>query len=161
MKTFTVNQWEPSTEVFVQLGNYPNGRVSISLFDAEDGCPYAMASVNLPDVLLADNEVLIKDYSENEGILDFLLENNIVTLTDNGVQSGFVWIPVCILNDESVWGPGNQPVYHTAEEDNQLSPAPDEINLDNGKKMWVIKDYRIWADTYQQALSLLPLIESC
>jgi hypothetical protein len=147
MKTFTINQWESSTEVFVRVGTYPNGRVSISLFDTEDGCPYAIASVNLPDVLLADNEVLIKDYSENEGILDFLLENKIVSRTENGVQSGFVWIPVCTLNDESVWG--------------QLDPAPDQINLDNGKKMWLIKDYRIWANTYQEALSLLPLIESC
>jgi hypothetical protein len=43
---------------------------------------------------------------------------------------------------------------------NQLHPPPNEINLETGKCMWVIKDYKIWAHTYQQALELLPLIES-
>ena len=41
-----------------------------------------------------------------------------------------------------------------------LDPAPDAVNAENGKKMWVLNGYRIWADTYQQALELLPLIES-
>lgn len=43
---------------------------------------------------------------------------------------------------------------------NQLSPPPAEVNLENGKSMWVINDYKIWARTYQEALELLPLIES-
>lgn len=43
---------------------------------------------------------------------------------------------------------------------NQLEPPPDMINTETGKCMWIIKDYRIWADTYAQALSLLPLIEN-
>jgi hypothetical protein len=43
---------------------------------------------------------------------------------------------------------------------NQLEPPPDMINTETGKSMWIIKDYRIWAETYKQALELLPLIES-
>jgi hypothetical protein len=43
---------------------------------------------------------------------------------------------------------------------NQLDPPPDKINTETGKKMWVIKDYKIWADDYQQALQLLNVIES-
>jgi hypothetical protein len=43
---------------------------------------------------------------------------------------------------------------------NQLEPPPDMINTETGKCMWIIKDYRIWADTYAQALSLLPLTEN-
>jgi len=43
---------------------------------------------------------------------------------------------------------------------NNLDPAPDEINTDTGKSMWIIKDYRIWADSYKQALEVLPLIEN-
>lgn len=42
---------------------------------------------------------------------------------------------------------------------NQLDPAPDEIDMNTNKNMWIINGYRIWADTYQQALELLPLIE--
>lgn len=44
-------------------------------------------------------------------------------------------------------------------------PAPVKTD-ENGKKCWEIKSikddvvYKIWADTYQQALELLPRIES-
>lgn len=187
---------EISRNVTITLRKYENDRTAIQLNDATDGHPYAVATVNMPDVLLADNEVLIKDYSENEGVLDFLIRNNIVTPTPNGVQSGFVWLPVAVLNDESVWGEvpnaycmNEEPEYDSAgytESDrkpmvapylnvdhvtnkpnsngwismNQLDPAPDEINTDTGKSMWIIKDYRIWADSYKQALELLPLIEN-
>jgi hypothetical protein len=43
---------------------------------------------------------------------------------------------------------------------NKLDPAPDEINTTTGKSMWIVKGYKIWADSYQQAVKdLLPLIE--
>jgi hypothetical protein len=44
-------------------------------------------------------------------------------------------------------------------------PQPEAEQAD-GKKLWIIPsnkdgvDYRIWADSYQQALELLPMIES-
>lgn len=161
MKKFKLTAFGQTRDVVIQLHKYSNDRPVIQLIDAEDGEPYATATVNIPDVLLLDNEVLVKDYSENEGILDFLVKNNIVTPTQNGVQSGFVWLPIAILNDESVWGDVPNP-YSLSEEpeyDNQLDPAPDEINTTTGKSMWIIKDYRIWADSYKQALELLPLIE--
>lgn len=161
MKTFKLTAFGQTRDVVIQLHKYSNDRPVIQLIDAEDGEPYATATVNVPDVLLLDNEVLVKDYSENEGMLDFLVRNNIVTPTQNGVQSGFVWLPIAILNDESVWGDVPNP-YSLSEEpeyDNQLDPAPDEINTTTGKSMWIIKDYRIWADSYKQALELLPLIE--
>lgn len=161
MKKFKLTAFGQTRDVVIQLHKYSNDRPVIQLIDAEDGEPYATATVNVPDVLLLDNEVLVKDYSENEGMLDFLVRNNIVTPTQNGVQSGFVWLPIAILNDESVWGDVPNP-YSLSEEpeyDNQLDPAPDEINTTTGKSMWIIKDYRIWADSYKQALELLPLIE--
>lgn len=45
-------------------------------------------------------------------------------------------------------------------EQTQLDPPPDEINIESGKKMWEINGYRIWANNFQEALELLPLIES-
>jgi hypothetical protein len=65
------------------------------MIDAEDGMPYTTASVSIPD--LTKEEVGIKNYSENEGVLTFLLENNIVEPPHRFVQSGFVTIPVCKL----------------------------------------------------------------
>ena len=106
MKTFSISApWdEKSTVVRVELGKYANGRTRINLIDDSDNEPYCTATTNLPDVLLLDNEVFIKDYSENEGVLDFLTTNNIVIATDKWATSGFVDVQVCTLNPESEWG---------------------------------------------------------
>lgn len=37
--------------------------------------------------------------------------------------------------------------------------APQAVQPD-GKKLYIIKDYKIWAYSYEQALELLPMIES-
>lgn len=42
----------------------------------------------------------------------------------------------------------------------QLYPPAEEINLENGLGMWTIKGYRVWAQNYEQALDLYPMIES-
>lgn len=149
-KTFYITSPFDKTvsEVVVKKGKYSNGRTALELIDTEDGIPYATASVNLPDVLLEEGEIFIKDYAENEGILNFLVQNNIVKRTEKGVQSGFVWIPVCILNPESEWGNPEQSSDVKTEEER------------DGKKMFLIDGYRIWAKTYEEALELLSLIES-
>ena len=159
--------------VTVNIRKYNNGRSAIELLEMDPAygpTPYMTASVNIPNVLLQDNEVLIKDYSENEGITNFLAKHNIVTPTNNWVKSGYVDVQVCVLNPESEWGltPSvysldEEPEYDSAgftEHDNKMSPPPDQINTDTGKSMWIINDYKIWADSYQQALQLLPMIES-
>lgn len=67
--------------------------------------------------------------------------------------------------DDTDW---NAPTYDGAgyTESDRLAPPPDEINLESGLSMWKIKSikddcvYKIWAETYEQALELLPRIES-
>ena len=153
--------------VMVNVRMYNNGRPALELLeeDLEYGLtPYATATVNLPDVLLQPNEVLIKDYAENEGILQFLVENNIVVPTQNGVQSGYVWIPVCILNPESEWGQTpnvysfDEPQYDYTAKD--IKATEESLVRADGKQLFIIKDYRIWANSEQEAIELLPLIES-
>lgn len=153
--------------VMVNVRMYNNGRPALELLeeDLEYGLtPYATATVNLPDVLLQPNEVLIKDYAENEGILQFLVENNIVVPTQNGVQSGYVWIPVCILNPESEWGQTpnvysfDEPQYDYTAKD--IEETEESLVRADGKQLFIIKDYRIWANSEQEAIELLPLIES-
>jgi hypothetical protein len=180
MKEFTLTS--PFTcediPVTVNIRKYENGRSAIELLEMDPAygpTPYMTASVNIPNVLLQDNEVLIKDYSENEGITNFLAKHNIVTPTNNWVKSGYVDVQVCVLNPESEWGL-TPSVYSLDEEpeydeygtwlknkevtDNIMPPPPDEINTQTGKSMWIINDYKIWADSYDQALQLLPMIES-
>ena len=68
-------------ECNIEINNYvSNDRSSISLFIKETGEPMCIASVNLPSLRLEPGEIAIKDYSENEGILDCLVSNNIVEL---------------------------------------------------------------------------------
>ena len=86
------------SDCVVELGRYTeNGRKAIMLLDAISDELVAAASVNMPEVPLAENEVLIKDYSENAGILKVLEEAGIVRPTGESVSSGFVSLRVCEL----------------------------------------------------------------
>lgn len=84
-------------DCLVQKRQYDNGRVALQLVDVEDGSPIAKATVNLPDVPLGKNQVAIKDWSENEGMLDALVAASVITPTGQMVRSGYVEVPVCEL----------------------------------------------------------------
>lgn len=55
-----------------------NDRNAITLFDAHTQEPFMTASTNINGLYVKDTEVLIKNYSENEGILDVLTQAKIV-----------------------------------------------------------------------------------
>ena len=80
----------------IKVTEYTNGRNAILLID-EDGDELCVGSVNIPDADIAPDEVAIKDYSENEGMLSFLMENAIVSAPVRQEQSGYVTIPICKL----------------------------------------------------------------
>jgi hypothetical protein len=86
-------QWD----CLIRKLRYDNGRPALQLVDAEDGSPIATATVNLPDVALGRNQVAIKNYSENEGMLDALVAAGVVKPTGQTVRSGYVEVPVCDL----------------------------------------------------------------
>jgi hypothetical protein len=86
-----------SWDCIVRKRQYDNGRPALVLVDAEDGSPIATATVNLPDVPLGRNQVAIKDWSENEGVLDALVAAGVVKHTGQTVPSGFVEVPICEL----------------------------------------------------------------
>jgi hypothetical protein len=76
----------------VIFGKYSNGQTFIRLCTL-DGAPYATATINDPDADLLENEVIIKNYSENEGILESLEEAGIlvpVYLLSYGHANGVV-----------------------------------------------------------------------
>lgn len=77
--------------------HYDNGRPSIKLTIAETGEPMATATINVPYVELKEGETIIKDYSENEGMLKVLEEAGIVKSTGHFVNSGFVSCPVVTI----------------------------------------------------------------
>ena len=82
------------------LGTYGNGRTAIELVGTDSDCSgelVAVATVNVPEVELKDDEVLVKDYSENKGMLAALVGAGVVEPTGREVDSGFVKLPVCKL----------------------------------------------------------------
>jgi hypothetical protein len=86
------------TEIIIDYSQeYDNGQPVIEFYEKETGEPYLTATTNLQGIDLEENEILIKDYSENEGVLAFLEENKIVEFTGKYIHSGWVGIPVCKL----------------------------------------------------------------
>ena len=80
----------------VQHEHYNNGRTCIQLY-TEQGEPMATATVNVPCFSLAPDEVLVKDYAENTGILECLSEAGVILPTGKTLQVGQAVVHVCKL----------------------------------------------------------------
>jgi hypothetical protein len=88
--------------VIVKETRYNNGRPCLQLFDSE-GFPYATATINVSKEELDTELAVIKDYSENEGMYEFLLRHNIVSLPMSHYETGFVSCPVALIFPEEEW----------------------------------------------------------
>lgn len=86
-------------QVYLRFDKYrSNGRTCIELLEARTHEPVLVATVNIDDYhLLQPNEVIIKNYSENEGVLDFMIENGIIGKPKAWISTGWVTVPVCDL----------------------------------------------------------------
>lgn len=84
-------------QVFVAVRQYANGRPAIVIED-EERQSIATATINMPELPLEENFVVIKDYSENEGMLKALVTANIVSRPVFHVPAGYAMAPVCALN---------------------------------------------------------------
>lgn len=81
----------------VQIEEYQNnGRKAITLIDVEDYSPVATATINMPDVHLGPNEVIVKNYSENDGMLQALVDAGIVKHTGK-LASAYLSTPICTI----------------------------------------------------------------
>lgn len=81
-----------------EIGEYAsNDNTAITLIDADDGQPVTSVTVNFDEKLPADT-AYIKNYSENEGLLEILMTAKIVTEVVGQKISGFIVAPKVILN---------------------------------------------------------------
>lgn len=79
---------------------YPaGGATAIYLEDVADGAHVATATVNVEGISenLPTSEVLIKNYSEHEGMMDALIRAGLVEDTGLRVPTGYVTVPVARL----------------------------------------------------------------
>ena len=80
---------------YISKGRYKNNRRALRLIDNQNGELIAVATVNLPNESLEPNEVFIKDYSENKGMLDSLIKNKIISNPIEKIPTGFIKIYKC------------------------------------------------------------------
>ena len=73
-----------------------NDRIAI-LLRTPEGEPVATATVNQPDFNLEPDQVLIKDYAENQGVLDALVNAGIIEDTGMTAPVGYAAANICRL----------------------------------------------------------------
>ena len=97
-------QYKDYGEVEVKLSKYATGeRIALGIFTIE-GEFLTVATTNLPEIEIEEGQTFLKTWSENEGILEWLIENKIVSEPIKWVKTGFVEAPLVevLLNDGSI-----------------------------------------------------------
>lgn len=85
-------------DCILQKGRYIDNSIGILLFDAHDGEPVSKATVTMQGANLREDQIIVKDYSENEGMLDALTEIGLVTGVERWIETGWVRVPVCNID---------------------------------------------------------------
>lgn len=98
LKKFKDNLVYDGNVVRLNLLKYMEPKNNALTMELLDGDPYATCSINIDDKLSGNDLICIKDYSENQGMLNFLLKNNVLTEVVGVIRSEYVEIPVCRLN---------------------------------------------------------------
>ena len=71
--------------------------------NAEEESVYTICNINPDDSYnLCEYELAIKNYSENEGLLNWLIENGYVNKPHASYISGWVQVPVCKMTDRLI-----------------------------------------------------------
>lgn len=83
------------SSVKFQYAKYANGRIAIMATD--EGQPLCKCTVNIPDIDIANDEVIIKDYSENEGVLQDMIDIGMVSIPRKIIDTGHANAAICKL----------------------------------------------------------------
>tara|TARA_R110000822_G_scaffold233669_1_gene365041 strand:+ start:172 stop:540 length:369 start_codon:yes stop_codon:yes gene_type:complete len=96
-------------ELNVKLSKYANGQNAMQLVD-QDGMPFMTASVaydsgvldEIYNIKLEKDSVIIKNYSENEGILEALIEAEIIDCEVLPFKVNYVTLLVAVLITDDI-----------------------------------------------------------
>lgn len=99
MKKFTYkNQYEVYENCYFITGNYINGNLAISIYNDTDGL-IVKVTMN-PGKEIPVSMIAIKDYSENKGMVDWLLSMDMIEVEPNMIiTEGWITVPVHRLTD--------------------------------------------------------------
>ncbi len=73
------------------------GGLSLRLVDADDASSIARATVNLASMSPAADQVFIKNYTENDGVLEALVDAELIADTGRTIQSEYATLNVAQL----------------------------------------------------------------
>lgn len=76
--TVRFKEWDTFAKGFYYLDNMRKAIILLELHDDLPPEPIAKATTNLPDEPCEENEVFVKDYSENEGMTEALIDAGII-----------------------------------------------------------------------------------
>jgi hypothetical protein len=79
----------------IKVHKYLNDRPALIIY--YDDKVLLKASINMPEITIPEDYICIKNWAENEGILEALIENNIIEPTKYVIPSGHIMVPVCKL----------------------------------------------------------------
>jgi hypothetical protein len=82
----------------LRFDKYQDGSTAM-LIRSSRGDPLIKVTAYLPKVVLEEDQILVKDYSENEGILQCLIELEIIEELEDldPIPSGYAILNVCKL----------------------------------------------------------------
>lgn len=87
--------------VVLSSTQYPNNRRTclrlLTVNNGDEPRPRAVCTVNLPSVPMAENEVAIKTWYENVGMLEWLMDEGVVSKPQRYAYFSGVFIPICCL----------------------------------------------------------------
>lgn len=87
MNTIKFKKWE----CFVDMtGRYDTGIRAIDLVEKDTGDLIARATVNIPGEFVPSGHVLIKNWGENEGVKEALMNAGVIGPEVNSVPAGYV-----------------------------------------------------------------------
>ncbi len=80
----------------LSFAKYQDGSTALLILTSL-GEPLIKVTACLPHIALAKDQILVKDYSENEGILDCLVKLEIIEDLEDPIPSGYAILNVCKL----------------------------------------------------------------
>ncbi len=105
LETFQLDGPHTGYIVYAVGRYYEKRRRAIQLLDASDGSLVATATVNIPDSPLGEDEVFIKNWSENEGVLPSMIDAGYIEPAHSFATTGHVLTECCRLTEKglSLW----------------------------------------------------------
>lgn len=94
----TYSAFNETWQVKLIKSKYGNGRLALRLEEVGDSREIiTVITCNIPSTPLGEDEIIVKNYSENSGMDNWLVRNDIAVPTGRSVSSGFVIMPIMKL----------------------------------------------------------------